>query len=129
MPCHGSLTEVAVQHTLADPPSLHQILPTIPQDGELVVLTSMAKASEQRFANIQAFDNALEQVSSPTQRSSFAVPPQWTQPLLESQPQAFAPIVLPDQRFENTILVTPSTPHYNSEPGLRSDVDRTTRSE
>ncbi|HEX6479683.1 MAG TPA: serine/threonine-protein kinase [Ktedonobacteraceae bacterium] len=132
-PFQGSFTEVAVQHAIAAPPPLHQKLPTIPRDVELVVLTALAKAPEQRFANIQAFANALEQVSSPTQRSSFAVTPQWTEPLLEPQPQAqaFAPIVLPDQRSENTILATPSTPQpqYNSEPGLRSNVDPTTRSE
>jgi WD40 repeat protein len=131
-PFQGSFTEVAVQHTIAAPPPLHQKLPTIPRDVELVVLTALAKAPEQRFVNIQAFANALEQASSPTQRKTFVVPPQWTEPLSEPQPQAqaYAPIVLPDQRPENTILATPPTAQrqYNSEPGLQSDVDPTTRS-
>ena len=132
-PFQGSFTEVAVQHTVASPPPLRQKHPTIPRDVELVVLTALAKAPEQRFANIQAFAYALEQASSPTQRSSFAVSPQWTEPVLEPQPQAqvYNPIVLPDQRPENTILATPPTHQrqYNSEPGLRSDVEPTTRSE
>jgi len=132
-PFQGSFTEVAVQHTVATPPPLHEKLPSIPSDVELVVLTALAKAPEQRFANIQAFANALEQAASPTKRSSIALPPQWTEPLPESktQPQASAPIILPDQRPENTILATPSAPqqHYNSEPGLRSAVEPTTRSE
>lgn len=132
-PFQGSFTEVAVQHTIAAPPPLHQKLPTIPRDVELVVLTALAKAPEQRFANIQAFANALEQVSSPTQRSSFAASLQRTESLSEPQPQAqsFAPLVLPDQGPENTILATPPTPqlHYNSEPDLRSAVEQTARSE
>jgi WD40 repeat protein len=132
-PFQGSFTEVAVQHTIATPPSLHEKLPSIPRDVELVVLSALAKAPEQRFANIQAFANALEQANSPTQRYSIALPPQRTEPLLEpqSQAQSFAPIILPDQRPENTILATPPAPQrqYNSEPGLRSAAEPTTHSE
>ncbi|HJT56368.1 MAG TPA: serine/threonine-protein kinase, partial [Ktedonobacteraceae bacterium] len=59
-PFHGSFTEVAVQHTVATPPPLHQKRPSISHDVELVVLTALAKNHEQRFAYIKAFADALE---------------------------------------------------------------------
>lgn len=132
-PFQGSFTEVAVQHTLATPPPLHQKLPSISGDVELVVLTALDKNPEQRFVNIQAFANALEQASSVSQGSSFPLTPQWTQPMPETQlqPQSFTPIVLPDHRPENTILATPPAPpqHVNSGPARQSEVEPITRDE
>src|SRR5258706_2635886 len=132
-PFQGSFTEMAVQHTVATPPPLHQKLPSISRDVELVVLTALAKNPEQRFVNIEAFANALEQASSVSQGSSFPLTPQWTHPMPETHlhPRSFTPIVLPDQRSENTILATPPTPpqHSNIEPAQQSEVKSTTRDE
>ncbi len=121
-PFQGSFTEVAVQHTVANPPPLHQKIPSISRDVELVVLTALAKNPEQRFAYIQAFANALEQASAHVKSSSALSTPQWTQPIIEAQRPPFSPIILPDHRSENTVLATPPTSQqHNSEVDRRSE--------
>src|SRR5207302_8431043 len=62
-PFHGSFTEIAIKHSVVPPPPLREKLPTISPDVEQVVLTSLAKDPKERFGNIQAFANALEQAS------------------------------------------------------------------
>src|SRR5438105_2377668 len=62
-PFHGSFTEIAIKHSVVPPPPLREKLPTISPDVEQVVLTALAKEPKERFGNIQAFANALEQSS------------------------------------------------------------------
>src|SRR5581483_610792 len=62
-PFQGSFTEIAVQHTIVPPPPLHEKVPTILPDVEMVVMTTLAKDYHQRFVSVQAFANALEQAS------------------------------------------------------------------
>jgi serine/threonine protein kinase len=56
----GSFTEVATQHIVKPPPSLRERVPTIPEAVDRVVLKSLAKDPQQRFASVQDFANALE---------------------------------------------------------------------
>ena len=80
-PFTGSFTEIAVQHTVAPPPSLHEKLPLISLAVENVILTALAKDPQQRFINIQAFAHALEHASQspaaffPVSRQSPTIPP------------------------------------------------------
>ncbi len=67
-PFQGSFTEMYSQHMLAIPPSLRGRNPTISPEVEQVVLTTLSKEPEQRFASVSAFANALEQASKPDQR-------------------------------------------------------------
>src|SRR5260221_8677608 len=62
-PFHGTLTEVAVQHTTMPPPSLREKVPTISPDVEQVVLTALAKDPKQRFGSVLAFATPLKQAS------------------------------------------------------------------
>jgi serine/threonine protein kinase/uncharacterized membrane protein len=73
-PFHGSFTELCTQHMFAAPPPLRERAPTIPPDVEHVVTTALAKDPKQRFMNIQAFANALEQASQ-SQLPTIPVPP------------------------------------------------------
>src|SRR5712692_2956241 len=75
-PFSGTFTEVAVQHAVAPPPPLHEKLPSISLEVEQIVLTALAKDPQQRFASVQAFANALEQASQPTQVTAFSFPRQ-----------------------------------------------------
>ncbi len=63
VPFNGTYVEVALQHERMSPPLLRERMPTISPDVEQVVLTALSKDPQQRFGNIQAFANALEQAS------------------------------------------------------------------
>ena len=69
-PFHGSLLEIATKHTLVPPPSLCEKAPTLPSAVEHVVLKALAKDPRQRFASVQTFALALEEVSLPATRSN-----------------------------------------------------------
>jgi eukaryotic-like serine/threonine-protein kinase len=58
----GSFIEVASQHVLVPPPSLRQKQPAISPALDLVVQKALAKSPEQRFANVEEFASAFEQV-------------------------------------------------------------------
>ena len=64
-PFHGSFTEIALQHVMAPPPPLREIVPGISPAVEEVVLTALAKDPHHRFMSIHAFANALELSSRP----------------------------------------------------------------
>src|SRR5712691_8948247 len=77
-PFRGAFTELCAQHMFASPPPLHEKAPGITPAIEEVVQRGMAKEPQQRFANVRAFANALEQaVRSATSRIQLAntVPP------------------------------------------------------
>ncbi len=95
-PFNGSFTEIAVKHTLVAPPSFQEkgvedISPAVEQ----VVMTALAKEPEQRFAQVRAFANALEQANQkPLARQNTPLPPTFsaseadTQLSLPNQPAA-----------------------------------------
>ncbi len=60
-PFSGSVQEIASQHLSAPPPSLRTKVPTISPAIEHVVLKALAKDPQQRFANVQAFAQTLEE--------------------------------------------------------------------
>ncbi len=57
-----SITEIETQHLVVPPPSLCEKHPTISPAVEQVVLKALAKDPRQRFASVQDFASALEQV-------------------------------------------------------------------
>jgi serine/threonine protein kinase len=64
-PFHGSLTEIATQQLLINPPSLRERVPDIPLTVEQVILRALAKDPKQRYSTIGGFAHALEQASQP----------------------------------------------------------------
>jgi eukaryotic-like serine/threonine-protein kinase len=62
-PFQGSLAEIAIKHSVTLPQSPRQHSPTLSPDIEYVILTSLAKQPEKRFASVSAFATALEQAS------------------------------------------------------------------
>ena len=65
-PFHGTLTEIAIKHTLAPPPSLREKVPMLSPEIEFVVLQALAKDPGLRFASVQVFAQALEEASRAT---------------------------------------------------------------
>ena len=62
-PFTGSSTQVAVQLTLAPPPPLHDLVPTLPPLVEQVVMRALAKDPDERFPSIETFARALQEAS------------------------------------------------------------------
>ena len=92
-PFRGDPWALEYQHKEVAPPSLQERCPGLPAAVEEVVFIALKKDPKQRFANIQAFANALEQAS---QESVQARP----------QPGQLRP-PLPDQRTSHD---SPSLP-------------------
>ena len=65
-PFQGSFPELCAQHLYAPPPSLREKNPQVSQAVEQVVMIALAKEPQQRFANLRAFVNALEQATKQT---------------------------------------------------------------
>ena len=63
-PFQGSVLEIATQHMMNTPPPPRVKNPTVPLEVEEVLLTTLAKDPQQRFATVQAFANALRQASN-----------------------------------------------------------------
>jgi predicted ATPase/DNA-binding CsgD family transcriptional regulator len=62
-PFQGTMTEIAIKHTLVPPPSLSERVSTISPAVEQVILKALAKNPQQRFENIQDFAQALEEAN------------------------------------------------------------------
>ena len=63
-PFQGSVLEIATQHMLNPPPPIHLKNPEVPPEVEEVLLTTLSKEPQRRFATVQAFANALQQASN-----------------------------------------------------------------
>ena len=63
LPFHGSGTEVAIQHTIAPVPPLHEKRPDIGTAIEQVLMKALAKDYHERYPSIQDFAEALEHAS------------------------------------------------------------------
>jgi serine/threonine protein kinase len=61
-PFNGTYEEIAVQHVLTPPPSMCEKMPGIAPALEEVVLKALAKDPHQRYARVQDFADALEQL-------------------------------------------------------------------
>ncbi len=62
-PFHGTVEEIASQHTLLSPPPLSEKVPGISPAIEQVVLKALAKNPYERFESVLAFAKALERAS------------------------------------------------------------------
>jgi eukaryotic-like serine/threonine-protein kinase len=74
-PFHGGFIEIVTQHLAAPVPSMRDKAPTIPPDGEHVVMTALEKDPAKRFGSVQAFAKALEQAAQPQKAQSSVKPP------------------------------------------------------
>jgi len=115
-PFQGSVLEIATQHMIKPPPPIREINPTLPLEVEEVLLTSLAKDPQQRFATVHAFANALQQASNIVSPFTFAstisfeevseLPSIATQPIaVETTPQVLiqnVPPALPKNTFEDS---------------------------
>lgn len=63
-PFNGTSFEINNQHLLTHPPSMREHVPTLSPLVEEVVLKTLAKDPKQRFTNLRAFANALEQAAA-----------------------------------------------------------------
>ena len=70
-PFQGSFAEIAVKHTLAQPPSLLEKMPELPPAVEDVVFKALAKDPQQRFENVQVFALELEKAIGRGKVSSY----------------------------------------------------------
>lgn len=61
-PFSGTAAEIATQHLHAALPPLHEQIPTLPPTVEAVVLKALEKDPHQRFARVQEFAAAFEEV-------------------------------------------------------------------
>src|SRR5260370_40132137 len=66
-PFHGSLTEIATQQLLTNPPPLREKAPDIPPTVEQVILRALAKDPKQRYSTIGGFAHAFEHARQPIQ--------------------------------------------------------------
>lgn len=62
-PFHGSVTEVATQHALSPPPSLHEQLPSLSDAVEQAIMKALSKDPQERYPSVLAFFHALEAAS------------------------------------------------------------------
>lgn len=61
LPFQGNAYQVAHHHLYTPPPSIRESIPSIPATVEQVVLRALAKNPEERFADVQAFEQSLEE--------------------------------------------------------------------
>ncbi len=59
-PFQGTAVEMAMQHAMTAPPSLLELVPTLPGDVEQVVLKALAKDPKERWPSVQVFARALQ---------------------------------------------------------------------
>ena len=97
-PFHGSLTEIATQQLLTNPPSLLEKAAHIPPAVEQVILRALAKDPKLRYSTIGDFAQALEQASQ-TGQTAIEI----------SSPMANAPSLAPDTEKPPTEEVNSST--------------------
>lgn len=98
--------EIAIQHAIAQPPPLHEKLPSLKSNVEKVIMMALAKEPHHRFATVRAFANALEQASQSEQPHSF--------PVAQRPEDAAYPFKM--QQIESAF---PATPYQQpSHPGI-----------
>jgi len=140
-PFQGSYTEIAVKHSMAPPPPLRNLLPTLSPAIEQVVMAALNKDPHQRFANIHTFAQALEQANQQSQQyqpsTTFVRPPVTPQPFvapmasLSGRPVASRPPVIPSTPASGIsgmpTMISPQMPPSNALPQslLGTDVHST----
>ncbi len=83
-PFQGTTWEIIDQHRFSPPPPIHEKLPGIPARIEEIILKTLTKEPQQRFARVWDFALALQQASSAARisplPSSPPLPPQTSLP-------------------------------------------------
>ena len=97
-PFQGPFIEMVSQHLFTPPAPLHEKVPAIPPAVEEVVMRALAKDYRQRFASVQAFADALEQISSASSSVSSVSP--------YAPPIPIVPVIGPTA----TVVREPSSP-------------------
>ncbi len=117
-PFNGSFTEVCTQHIFASPAPLSAKAPSLPPDIDLVVMQALAKDPHQRFESIQAFANALEQISLNRRgEQTQAMSPTFHSLLTEAQTNHDLDASRPPIWTPSTPMNTPSLPMQSAVPG------------
>jgi serine/threonine-protein kinase len=115
-PFQGTFTELCTQHMFAPPPPLREKVPTIDPAIEQVVTIALAKDPKQRFVNITAFANALEQAAN-----GQRVPP--TEPADRSLVISTPPLIrqTPGSKAEALVRALSETEAARLEPTVHSE--------
>jgi len=79
-PFQGSFLEIFGQHMSVPPPSLCERNPAVPPAVEQALFVALAKNPQERFVNIKAFANALENALADMDASTFVRPLQQPTP-------------------------------------------------
>jgi len=77
-PFKGTFEAITRQHFFAPPPPLRKQQPDLPAEVEHVVMRALAKEVEQRFPDIEAFAQALQQAAGIPQSASPEMAPRTT---------------------------------------------------
>ncbi len=92
--------EIAMKHVSVDPPSLRARGIMIPAKVERVILKALSKHPQQRFSDILAFAQALEQAAVSPNRTILSTLPFFSQ----------RPVLPPTQPVPQTHVLTPTQP-------------------
>jgi hypothetical protein len=99
-PFRGSFTELCTQHIFASPQPLSEKGLAIPPAIEQTVLTALAKDPKQRFINMQAFANALEQASQSKETTVILETASLDPPTSQAEPAEVQPSPTPAMRSQ-----------------------------
>jgi serine/threonine protein kinase len=108
LPFQGSMTEIIAKHVSVPPPPLRAAVPDLPLEVEQVVMMSLRKDPKERFGNVQAFANALEQASLSKYFSSFSSPSSPSLPLPDLPLAPAYPEIVPTALAAPEQRVTPA---------------------
>jgi len=106
-PFHGTFSEIASQHLFVPPPPLRERVPMISPDVEQVVLTSLEKDPQKRFANVQVFATSLEQAYEAIPPQQITLPTEAPLPSEPSLPSKVSATALSTQLPQATNVDTP----------------------
>lgn len=103
-PFHGSLTELIGQHISTPPPSILQIMPSLPPAVEMVVMKALAKDPKDRYVRIADLAPAFEQASKDARPQTLAT----------------ASVKAPVEKSPETRVIAPSEVYQSLPAGERA---------
>ncbi|MBV8694190.1 MAG: serine/threonine protein kinase [Ktedonobacteraceae bacterium] len=112
-PFQGTYFEIANQQVNTTPQPLSQKVPSIPSDVDKIVLKALAKQPGQRFANVMAFVNALEQTQQsnmPVRSTHAASPPVAPRGVLPNTDPVVPPAAVPASQVAASRAVSTQAP-------------------
>lgn len=110
-PFQGSFLEIFGQHMSVPPPSLCERNPALPPAVEQALFVALAKNPQERFGNIKAFANALENALADMDASTFV------RPLQQPAPAAL-PLSSPASGASADVSTFVNTPQQTPVPGM-----------